>query len=161
MEDFVWRFPLIGRNIFNKLDNQDLTKSKEISKFLCDFIENDRFIWERKLQKYCKNQVTFKQAWMSVTKMLPFEEMKQFTVTVEQFYTSRVVQASFQYSPLHVVAKWGNVLFFKQFAEKTGLVNPKIKDGSTPFHFLSQKGHIDICRFIMGHLDDKNRVGFI
>ena len=88
MEDFVWRFPLIGRNIFNKLDNQDLTKSKEISKFLCDFIENDRFIWERKLQKYCKNQVTFKQAWISVTKMLPFEEMKQFTVAVKQSYTS-------------------------------------------------------------------------
>ena len=46
MEDFVWRFPLIGRNIFNKLDNQDLTKSKEISKFLCDFLENDRLIWD-------------------------------------------------------------------------------------------------------------------
>ena len=31
MEDFVFRFPLVGRHIINKLDNLGVTKAKQVS----------------------------------------------------------------------------------------------------------------------------------
>ena len=76
MEEFLSRFPLAGRNIFKKLDNQDLVKCKEVSKFLNAFLEKDKSFWSRVLQKHSDNHLTFKEAWISVTKIIPVEELK-------------------------------------------------------------------------------------
>ena len=77
METLVLRFPLLGRKIFNKLSIQDMIKSKEVSKLLNTYLESDRLYWTRVLQKYGKKHVEFKGAWISVTKTLPVQEMKE------------------------------------------------------------------------------------
>ena len=156
MENYFLRFPLGGRKIFNKLDNQDIIKSKEVSKSLNIFLEKDRSFWERVLQKYGKNHVTFKEAWISVIKNLPVKDIKELALAVDSFNTPYIQNTEFQYSPLHVVAKHGNVILFKQLAEKTSSINPKDKNGSTPFHYASEKGHLSICKFIIENSTDKN-----
>ena len=55
---------------------------------------------------------------------------------------------------------------FKYFAQKTGLMNPKdtipnnarffLNAGLTPFHLASVCGNIDICKYMIENLDDKN-----
>ena len=52
MEDFVLRSPLIGQKIFNKLDNQNLTKVERLTKFMNRHLEKDKSFWQRILQKY-------------------------------------------------------------------------------------------------------------
>ena len=47
-------------------------------------------------------------------------------------------------------------MLFESFVEKTGLINPERSDKYTPFHFACQEGHLDICKFIIQNLDNKN-----
>ena len=89
MEDFVLRFPRVGRRIFNKLNNQDIAKFKEVSKVLSSFLEKDRSFWIRLLQKYGENHATFKEAWISVIKRMPVDKLKKLALAVEKFYIYR------------------------------------------------------------------------
>ena len=155
MEELVLRFPLVSQEIFKNLDNQDLTKFKEVSRFLKNYLKNDKSIWIRRLKKYNGNHVLHKETWISFMKNEPVEKIETFVISVEQFYT-KGRRIEYQHSPLHIVAECGNLLFFKYFAEKNKLINPSRDDGLTPFHFASQEGHVDICSYIIGNLDDKN-----
>ena len=145
MEELVLRFPLVSQEIFKNLDNQDLTKFKEVSRFLKNYLKNDKSIWIRRLKKYNGNHVLHKETWISFMKNEPVEKIKTFVISVEQFYT-KGRRIEYQHSPLHIVAECGNVMLFKQCAEKTGLINPKRNDGCTPFHFASQQGHLTPIR---------------
>ena len=89
MEDFVQRFPLLGRKIFKKLDNQNLAKVKEAGKFLDAYLKNDRLIWTRRLQKYNKNHTDFKEEWKSATKKVPVGNVKKLAIAVENFYACK------------------------------------------------------------------------
>ena len=150
------KFPQVVQKILKKLNNQDLAKFKEVSKFLSSFLEKDRFFWKRILQKYGENHAKFKETWISVTEKMPVDELKELTLAVEKFYTYRTWRAEFQHSPLHIVAECGNLMLFKEFTRKTGLMNPERNDGLTPFHFASQEGRLDICQFLISNLDNKN-----
>ena len=101
MEDSVSRCPLIGQKIFNKLDNQDLTKVKILTKCLNHHLEKDKSFWKRVLQKCKWSHETFKDAWKLVTKKVRNEEMKELAIAVENFYSKHVqnVQIKFQFSP--------------------------------------------------------------
>ena len=43
MEEILWRFPHIGENIFKKLSNENLIKSKKVAKTWERFIINEKF----------------------------------------------------------------------------------------------------------------------
>ena len=146
MEEFVFRFPVVGRHIINKLDNLSITKAKQVSKSFSTYLDKDRSFWTRLLQMYSENHVIFKKDWILVTQTLPVEELKIFAFAVEKFYAPYTQQTKFQYSPLHIVAECG----------KTGLIHFNRNDGLTPFHFASDKGHFDICKLIIDNVNDKN-----
>ena len=69
MEEFIARFPVIGQEIFNQLDNQTLTKCKEVSRDLNQFLEDDRLVWTRIIKKYDASHVEFKDAWKLVVNL--------------------------------------------------------------------------------------------
>ena len=57
MEDMLWKFPHIGQQIFNELNDNDLTKSREISQSWRKFIDEEKISWNRILLKYpCRNE---------------------------------------------------------------------------------------------------------
>ena len=43
MEDMHWKFPHLGRQIFKKLSNKNLTKSKKAARTWEHFINNEQF----------------------------------------------------------------------------------------------------------------------
>ena len=104
MEDIILRFPFVGRNILNRLDNQNLEKCKEASKFLHEFLENDRLLWIRKLCKYNQNHNDFKDEWNSTIEKISIENIKQIVNVLHEFYHSRSTRLQFQHSPLHIIA---------------------------------------------------------
>ena len=59
MEEFLSRFPGVAQRIFNQLDDQHLTKCKEVSRFQCKFLEEDKLLWKRMIKKYGANHVEF------------------------------------------------------------------------------------------------------
>ena len=134
MEDMILRFPFVGRNVLNWLDNQNLEKCKEASKFLKKFLENDRLLWIRKLQKYNQNHIEFKGEWKSTVKSISLENVKQMFIASEEFYKFHKERLEFQHTPLHIIAHQGNLQLFEYITRKikNGLVNPKRSDGITP-----------------------------
>ena len=43
MEDMLWKFPHVGEQVFKKLSNKNLAKSKKVAKTWERFIANERF----------------------------------------------------------------------------------------------------------------------
>jgi hypothetical protein len=76
MESILLRFPDIGQEIFKEVDNPSLTKSKEVCHSWGYFLNNERLLWLRMIQKYDKNQVEFKEHWKKVTTKVPYETLK-------------------------------------------------------------------------------------
>ena len=89
MDDLISRCPHLGETIFNKLDNQTLTKCRKGSQTLYNFLENNKLIWNRIMKKYTVNHIEFKKDWKSVVEKTPLETVKLLATAVEQFYTFR------------------------------------------------------------------------
>ena len=52
MDELFIRFPHIGQEIFNELDNKDLAKCRAISQSWRKFIDEEKISWNRILSKY-------------------------------------------------------------------------------------------------------------
>ena len=68
MEEFLERFPEVGEEIFKQLNNQSLAKCKEVSRSQFKFLEENKVLWRRMIEKYsvnklyCDNNLEFKNA---------------------------------------------------------------------------------------------------
>ena len=87
MDDILIRFPAIGQTILKQLDNKSLVKSKEVSQIWHSFLDNDSLIWKRKIKSYTKNQFEFYEIWNMVTRRVSVHILKDFAMTVEDFFT--------------------------------------------------------------------------
>ena len=52
IEEVFWRFPMLGRQIFDQLNNKSLSKCPSVSKWWAKFIDNEKAILIRKIQEY-------------------------------------------------------------------------------------------------------------
>ena len=52
MDELFLRFPQIGKQIFEELDNKNLTKCKEVCKSWQEFIDVENITWNRILMKF-------------------------------------------------------------------------------------------------------------
>ena len=141
MEEFIARFPVIGQEIFNQLDNQTLTKCKEVSRDLNQFLEDDRLVWTRIIKKYNASHVEFKDAWNLVVNKVPVELVKDLAIASDSFYSSLSHMVAYQLSPHHIAAYAGHLSLLNFIVQKTGLLNPASKDaGWTGLHFAAYHG---------------------
>ena len=62
--------------ILKNLDDQSLTRSKEASKDIAIFLENEKFFWIRFIKKYNKNFEGFEESWNQVVKKIPVDVVK-------------------------------------------------------------------------------------
>ena len=60
MEDMLWKFPHVGQQIFKKLSNKNLTKSKEVARTWEHFITNEKFY---KQKVYYETKQKEKDQW--------------------------------------------------------------------------------------------------
>ena len=75
LENFLLRFPNVFEKIFKELDNQTLTKSREVSKSWKKFLGQSRLIYMRKIMKYHKIHVQFMEDWQ-VAELRPTSEAR-------------------------------------------------------------------------------------
>ena len=70
------RFPCIAQDIFKELDNKSLIKCRKLSVPVQNFIDNEKFIWIRQMQKYSGNMEEFYDQWkLVIRKTLPHQKM--------------------------------------------------------------------------------------
>ena len=55
MEIILQRFPGLGKKVISQLDDKSLVVSKKVNKTWRNFIDQEKTIWIRCIQKYVKN----------------------------------------------------------------------------------------------------------
>ena len=85
MEEVFVRFPNVGQKIFKKINDQNLVKCQKISKIWQNFIENDSLLWKRRIHKFTKNQVEFKNDWNLATKNVSIDIVKKLAINIDDF----------------------------------------------------------------------------
>ena len=88
MMNFCLRFPDVANKVFMQLNDQTLAKCNEVGRFWKKFLNEHKQLSARKIRKYNKNHVDFKEDWDSVMVKIPLDTIKLLAISVEKFYTS-------------------------------------------------------------------------
>ena len=155
LDEMMLRFPHIVQDVFKELDNKSLTNCRNVSRVCCDFIDDEKFYWVRKIQNYVSMKNFLKQ-WQKVLRNTPIENVNKIFVIVKQFVEYDLKRKKLQWSPHYIAAAQGHLEFWKYIIERTNYSNSKTKDGITAFHMAALNGYKEICELIIDHLEDKN-----
>ena len=133
MEEVFLRFPHLAESLYENLDDQNLSKCREVGRSWNSFIDNNDLLWTRIKRQYpLQNKRTAKE-----------EENKPIKNC-----------GNFCTSDLHLAALTGQTEIFKILLEETfickkNLDTPSFDLGVTPFHLAAEKGRLEICRVIV------------
>ena len=156
METFILRFPTVTQNILQELDNQNLTKCREVCFSFHKFLNQDKVLWMRMIQNYIENYGNRKKSWNLVMKQVPVDILKKLALCVVSFFKESSFRLTFSISPLHVAVYSGNFAFCKYVVEKTKDFNSENCHKITPLHIAARYGYSDIYKFISEGVQDKN-----
>ena len=156
METFILRFPTVTQNILQELDDQNLTKCREVGLSFHKFLNQDKVLWLRMIQNYSENYGNYKKLWNLVMKQVPVDIFKKLALCVESFLNEGSFKLPFSLSPLHVAVYSGNFAICKYIEEKTKNFNSENCHDVTPLHIAARYGYLDIYKFISKGVQDKN-----
>ena len=169
-DEIMIRFPILFQGILNELDNKSLAKCRKVNKEWQIFIDNEKFVSIRKLQKYHRNMEEFSEHWKKVTRNASKEIIGELSVAVHKFFEVELACNSFtgdkrkrkeeQWSPLHITAEQGHLELSKYVIEKTGDTNSINKKAYSAFQMAAEKGQLEVCKLIIESLEDKNPRGY-
>ena len=165
MEEVLLRFPHLGKKIFGELDDIFLTDCKIIGKSWKEFIDENKMVPFRIVNKYtnCKESSLKKFCSKANVETIANQSMKD----CEEF---KINQSKFAgYTLLHAAASNGHLLNCQLMIENLLDIMPKSKNlrwknrkedrGMTPFHLAASKGHLKICELFMRHIDEEHPKG--
>ena len=105
MEEICLRFPHIIEKINKVLDIKTLVKFKEANRIVCYIIHNQkkgRYFWTRVIQNSLSNCIEFKEDWKNVLKKTETEYLKKIAISLQIFFTSRLVRRQDHWSPSQI-----------------------------------------------------------
>ena len=109
---------MIAEQIFDELDDQNVTKCREISKTWYDATE--RLHWARKIQNLTKENKKHQISWKSVLVNIPTDILKKLALSCEEYhYNIPQCPDGIECSPLHIAACSGDLQLFKHIFEKS------------------------------------------
>ena len=158
IDTMLSRFPAVVEDIFKELDSKNIVKCRKVSVPWQNFIDNQKFIWIQRMQKYSSNMEQFYEQWKLAIRNTPTDHVKELSKLVEQFFQAGnfIPDRKSQWAPLHVSADQGHLELSIFFIQKTRDKNPKGFDDTTPLHMAAYSGYTEVCRHIVEIVDDKN-----
>ena len=158
IENICVIFPHLLEQINELLDDESLTKCKEVSRIMCSVTENQefgRFFTKRVIQSYIKNSREYGEEWKIVLNRLGVKRLKEFEVLVKGFYKGLdKSRQEYQWSPLHIAAERGHLDFCKCIAKFSTIKCYKW----SPFHFSVQAGWLEVSKFLYKEIEDKQPI---
>ena len=155
-EELCLRFPLIFDQIWDSLDKQSFIKVLESSKEIYLHLKETPLYWKKILRCYNGNFINFQESWNKVIKA-PVEIVKQLATEAQVFFKSFPLSFELQHSPIFIAANSGDLYLCEFIAEKIGIRNlKKSKELDNALLQASSQGNIEICKFIMKNLENKN-----
>ena len=81
MEEILLRFPKLGQDIFNQINDQSLVASRKVNKVWNTFLDNNRFFWIRVIKSYRRNQVGYEKEWKAILEKIPLETSREISLS--------------------------------------------------------------------------------
>ena len=168
MDNIISRFPGLAERTFDTLDDENLGKSKTVSRSWSEFKDNEVFFWRRIIKKLAVGNDDFKKTWKLVMKKADFEMTKELALAVKNFLSKHpgncpaaiCKSREMSFSPLHIAAEFGHLSLCEFILKVTKDKNPGLKNGDiegwTPLHEAAQGGHLLISYMIMNEIKDKS-----
>ena len=155
IDDMILRFPTIAEAIFKEVDNQSIAKCRNVSPLWCDFIDDQKLPWIRKIQKFRRKTEKFDLQWRKAFKYAPIKMVKEVSVAVRCNYESarkkkkggKKRKDTRKWTLLHIFAEQGQSEMCQYVIEKMDDKNPSSYGGSTPLHLAAQEGYLNVCIF--------------
>lgn len=156
MEDMLWKFPHIGQQIFKKLSNKNLAKSKEVARTWKHFITNEKF-YKQKVYYESKQKKKDDLGRTSLHKAAEMGKVSEFELIIDNV-EDKNPKDKYGWTPLHLAAWYGHLSICQLILNKVEDKNPKNISGWTPLHGAACYGRFDIFKLIFENVEDKNPV---
>ena len=151
MEDMLYRFPHIGRQILSSLNDESLTNCRYVERSWKEVIDYEEYPWKRILKKFpCEDGNTL----MHIAAKTGQTEM--FKTLFENEEKDKNPVNNRKQTPLHFAARNGNLTISQLIIENVKDKNPKDDYGITPLHMAARNGHLSVCQLIIENVKNKN-----
>ena len=148
MEEVFLRFPYLCQQIFSELDNDCLTKCRKVCRGWRPAIDNQSILM---IQRYTKCSRTL------LKKIIQKEDLVDLANQTRKLYEKYPITSSKnRTTPLHEVAKFGNLPLLQLIIENHEDINCSDGYGWTPLHWAAEGGHLEICQLIFPLIKEKN-----
>ena len=177
MEIFFTRFSHLSQEIFNCLDNKNLSKCREISRSWHNYLDTKKFSqvrfikgiledWHEETHSWTKFKVP--ASYQLVFDKANAETIIELGIAVNQFYiyakeasrgwykdniwgikTTKTTLSDQGLTPLHIAAATGYVSLYENLRKIAKVKNPNDFDGRKPLHHAAYYGCLEMCQFIM------------
>ena len=148
MEEVFVRFPYLCQRIFSELDNDYLTKCREVSRDWRLAVDSQSILM---IQRYTKCSRTL------LKKIIRKEDLVDLTTQTRKLYEKYpITSLKNRMTPLHEAAKIGNLPILELIIENHEDINCRDGYGWTPLHWAAESGRLEICQLIYPLIKEKN-----
>ena len=148
MEYVFLRFPHLCEQIFSGLENDCLTKCREVCRGWKPAIDDLSLL---RIQRYTKCS---RKLLKTIIKK---ENLVDLAHQIQKLYEKYPITSSNKrMTPLHEAAKVGNIPILQLISENHEDINCCDGYGWTPLHWAAEGGHLEICQLIFPLIKEKN-----
>ena len=151
MEVLNLRFEHLSEKIYANLDDESLSKCKEVSRSWYTYISNLKCLQIRLIQGILKPFQVNEQEWSKVLLNANSKTIWDIKECVLQFLQTKNQDFYCFLAPLHLFAAIGSMNLLHTFYEKAVNKFPKDNFGCTPLYYAAKYNHIDICQLIINN----------
>ena len=118
MDEIFARFPHIGDQIYTELDNQTLTRCRQVCDSWRTFLDSEKLLWVRSILNYIEPDNSCQ--WKNFMKKNPASILEEIQYGVRQFYTTYPFKIEGM-SPMHFAAMYGNICDLKSLINDSAI----------------------------------------
>ena len=161
IEDLCLRFPHLRGMIIENLDNNSLGVCRLVNKRWMNFIDNDKMLWYRMIEKHLKN-MEFDEGTKILGRM-PTHIVRKIALNFQKNFSSLnflknrnsclgLCCSPLIYFSLLLAAKNGNFEVYQRIMDKVEEKNPADIESYTAFHHAVENGHFELCQLIINNI---------
>ena len=109
MEEIIQQFPEVGSDILNHLDDCGLVTFKKVNGIWRNFIDNEKMIWIRMIERFVCKRYTFQEDWKKAVLNTSVHMIRELSIATYRFYDLRKKFKHQIFSPLYIAADQGNL----------------------------------------------------
>ena len=156
IEEILTRFPHIGEQIFANLNDQNLTKCREVCDSWRTFLDGEKLIWTRIIMSYIEDTNSWN--WKKFLSTTSTPMLCKIARRIEVFYKCELnIGLCEEMSPLHFAAMmYDDTNYCVDLIKNSTTIHPKDEYGLTPLHYAAKYGYISVCQMLLEKFTDKN-----